>query len=142
VRPPAAVPPPTAKAEPAPSGPVIPDTPAGATFRAWFDAFNDGGHQGLGGGPTRHDRRSDEDRGRRRHPRARVVEAAAAKLIEGYVYAEVAEQMAEAIRAHQARGDYDAIDDGPSLAARLTADLRAVSHDKHLNVSWQPMVPR
>ena len=35
-------------------------------------------------------------------------------------------------------GAYDAITDGNAFAARLTSDLRAVSHDRHLRVDFNP----
>lgn len=209
-RAPAVAPPPPVKPEPAPTGPVIPDTPAGVTFRAWFDAFNGGDEAGIGAFVSQYkpamplemwlqfragtggfelvamepgDRLSlrfvvkehaspteavgwlkvkDADPPEIESftilgippgmtademdihiddaTRTRVVEAAAARLIELYVYAEVAEKLTKAIRDHQASGAYDSIDEGPAFAERLTQDLQAVSHDKHLGVMWDPMV--
>ncbi len=46
--------------------------------------------------------------------------------------------MDEALRAHQQRGDYDAVTDGDAFAALLTNQLQEVSHDKHLRVSYSP----
>src|SRR5262249_34530455 len=61
-----------------------------------------------------------------------------------YVEPAAARQMADAINKHENNGDYDAISDGDAFAARLTKDLRAVSHDKHLRVDFSPfkMPPR
>ena len=68
--------------------------------------------------------------------RAVVVEGAATHLINYYVFPDVGAQMAAAIREHQRRHDYDSITSARSLAERLTADLREVSHDKHLAVIY------
>jgi retinol-binding protein 3 len=70
--------------------------------------------------------------------RARVVAGVGAKLDEYYVYPELAKKMGAAIRANLDKGAYAAITDGDDFAARLTKDLQAVSHDKHLHVVCQP----
>jgi hypothetical protein len=72
--------------------------------------------------------------------RARVIDGAIANLNEYYVFPETAKKMEEAVRLHQKKGDYDAVDHGEDFAQRLTADLRAVSHDKHLGVNFSPAV--
>ena len=46
--------------------------------------------------------------------------------------------MADALQTHDAKGDYNSISDGDAFAARLTTDLQAVSHDKHLRVDFNP----
>jgi hypothetical protein len=71
--------------------------------------------------------------------RARVIDAAAAKLDELYVFPETAKNMGEAVRAHHKRGAYDGVDESRAFAALLTEHLREVSRDKHLNVSYSPM---
>jgi len=70
--------------------------------------------------------------------RARVVEAAIAQLDTSYVFPEVATKMAAAARAHLKRGDYDAVTNGMTFAARLTDDFQDVSHDRHLRVNFSP----
>lgn len=70
--------------------------------------------------------------------RARVIDGAVAALNESYVFPETAKKMEEAVRAHQKKGDYDAIADGDDFAKRLTDDLQGVSHDKHLHVMFSP----
>jgi retinol-binding protein 3 len=70
--------------------------------------------------------------------RARVIDGVIAQLKENYVEAPLADQMAEALKTHEAKGDYNSIVDGDVFATKLTEDLRAVSHDKHLNVSFNP----
>ena len=68
--------------------------------------------------------------------RQRVIDGIAKNLKESYVYPDLARKMEDAIRANQKRGDYDAITDPDAFANRLTKDLQAVSHDKHLGVNY------
>jgi C-terminal processing protease CtpA/Prc len=42
--------------------------------------------------------------------------------------------MGDSLRAHEAAGDYEALAEARAFARRLTGDLQAVSHDKHLRV--------
>jgi hypothetical protein len=72
--------------------------------------------------------------------RARAIDAILRCLNEGYVFPEVAKKMEEAIRERVAQKEYDAIEDGDALAERLTRDLRAVSRDLHLFVSYSAEV--
>ena len=73
--------------------------------------------------------------------RTRVIDAIAAKLDEYYVFPDVAKKMTQAVRDHAKAGDYDKVSTGPEFAEKLTEDLLAVSHDKHLHVNFQPHVP-
>ncbi len=70
--------------------------------------------------------------------RADVVDAALEALEDRYVFPEVAAEMAQAIRARQRRGDYDAMQSGRAFARQLTEDLQQVSDDKHLWVDYLP----
>lgn len=70
--------------------------------------------------------------------RAKVIDGAITNLNEFYVFPETAKKMEEAVRARQKKGDYDSINDGDDFAKRLTDDLQAVSHDKHLHVMFSP----
>ena len=72
--------------------------------------------------------------------RARVIDAVVANLNEFYVFPETAKKMAEALRARQKRGEYDAVADGGAFAGLLTEHLQQVSHDKHLRVDFFPAV--
>lgn len=72
--------------------------------------------------------------------RARVVDGAVSKLNEYYVFPETAKKMAEAVQARLKSGAYDTITGADDFATALTDDLRAVSHDKHLGVSFSPQV--
>jgi hypothetical protein len=188
--------------------PVIPDTPAGRTLKAWLEAFNSGDRARIeayiqkfdperpvdnqvnfrnqtGGfdllsiekserthiefrvkekaGPTTAIGRldvKDSDPpavvgfGVRALPpgvtdadftidaaaRQRAIDGIAAMLNEFYVFPETAKKMEEAVRARQKAGAYDSISNGDAFAETLTADLREVSHDKHLGVSFSPAV--
>ena len=68
--------------------------------------------------------------------RARVIEAAIAKLEENYVFPEVAAKMAAAVRDRSKRGAYDDVVAGARFAQLLTEDFQAVSKDKHLRVNF------
>ena len=70
--------------------------------------------------------------------RAKVIDGAVAALNDTYVFPETAKKMEEAVRAHQQKGDYDAISDGDDFAKRLTDDFQAISHDKHLRMMFSP----
>jgi hypothetical protein len=70
--------------------------------------------------------------------RERIVDAASSKLNEYYVYAETAKKMTAALKKHVKDGDYNEITEGDVFASRLTTDLQAVSHDKHLRVNYSP----
>lgn len=71
--------------------------------------------------------------------RQRVIDGVAKNLKDSYVYPELAQKMDDAIRANQKRGDYDSIIDPDVFASRLTKDLQAVGHDKHLRVDFSPV---
>ena len=76
--------------------------------------------------------------------RKKVIDGVETNLKEYYIEPALAQQMADALKAHAARGDYDAISDGDAFASRLTKDMQEVSHVKHLNVNFSPfkMPPR
>lgn len=69
--------------------------------------------------------------------RRRVIDGVAADLTRFYVHPAVAAQMVAALRAHEKAGAYRDFTDGLEFADRLTADLRAVSHDLHLWVAFR-----
>jgi hypothetical protein len=68
--------------------------------------------------------------------RQRVIDGIVKNLNEFYVYPDLAQKMADAVRASQKGGDYDAITDPDAFANRLTKNLQSVSHDKHLGVNY------
>jgi hypothetical protein len=70
--------------------------------------------------------------------RTRVIEGIKSNLAEFYIDVALAKQMQDALDLHQKAGEYDSITDGDAFADRLTKDLRAVSHDRHLGVNFSP----
>jgi hypothetical protein len=68
--------------------------------------------------------------------RQRVIDGAVENLKQHYIDPDGAQKMADALLAHEARGDDDAITDGESFAKRLTAQMRDVSHDMHLELVY------
>lgn len=57
-------------------------------------------------------------------------------LKDNYSYPEIAVKMESAIREKQKRGGYDSFVDGNLFAKQITADLRKVFDDKHLELSY------
>ena len=72
-------------------------------------------------------------------PARRVADAAGSTLEAKYVFPSRARTAASVLRTNAAAGNYDGIA-GSALAERLTADLRAVLHDKHVNVRFSEAV--
>lgn len=70
--------------------------------------------------------------------RDEVVTALIRQLTDYYIYPDQAALMGKALRAKQQHGDYNSIDNARVFADMLTTDLRAVSHDKHLQVRTSP----
>jgi hypothetical protein len=73
--------------------------------------------------------------------RTAVVTATADALRQRYIYPDVGRSAAEAIETALAAGKYDAIVEPWAFAERLTTDLQAVSHDKHMRVSARGPAP-
>ncbi|MCA1592836.1 MAG: S41 family peptidase [Acidobacteria bacterium] len=73
--------------------------------------------------------------------RTEVIEGVIKRLNDFYVFPEVAKQMEAAIRQRMQNKEYDRITSAALLAQTLTSHLRAISHDKHLEVhsSYQPL---
>src|SRR5581483_7175780 len=74
--------------------------------------------------------------------RQKTIDAISEQLNAYYVYPDVAAKMIEAVREHQKHGDYNSILDGNDFAEALTRDLRAVSHDRHLSVEYDPYLEK
>jgi hypothetical protein len=68
--------------------------------------------------------------------RARVIAGAAAQLDSFYVFPAIAARIGDTLRERFARGEYDRYDNGFTFAMRLTGDVRALSHDKHMRVDY------
>jgi len=67
--------------------------------------------------------------------RQQVVDQLSTALRERYVYPDVGAKAADAITASLKGGAYDKLDDPGQFAARLTDDISAIAHDKHLRVN-------
>lgn len=70
--------------------------------------------------------------------RQQVLDGAIEHMRRGYIFEDVAEKMAGALRAHAKAGAYDAITSGADFAAAVTNHLQAVSKDKHLRIVYNP----
>jgi hypothetical protein len=68
--------------------------------------------------------------------RQRVMDAVIKNLKAHYVDSEVAHKMADALRAHEKSGDYEAVTDAAAFADLVTRQIRDVSHDMHLEVAY------
>lgn len=70
--------------------------------------------------------------------RKQTIDLIITALNASYIFPQVAEKMADTLRAHETKGDYNTITDGDAFASALSKDLIEVSHDKHLGVYYQP----
>ncbi|HMC50921.1 MAG TPA: S41 family peptidase [Solirubrobacterales bacterium] len=70
--------------------------------------------------------------------RQAIVDEVIGALDDAYVFPETAHKMGERLRQQLGSGAYDRLTTLPALAAQLTEDLRGVSHDPHLEVTWAP----
>lgn len=70
--------------------------------------------------------------------RTQVIDGAIDHLRRAYIFEDVAERMAEAVRTHLAKGAYDSITGPREFASTLTAHLQEVSRDKHLRIIYDP----
>ena len=73
--------------------------------------------------------------------RTAVVKAAADALRQRYVFPDVGKRAAEAIEAALAAGKYDELVQPWAFAERLTADLEAIAHDKHMRITARGPAP-
>ena len=70
--------------------------------------------------------------------RRAAVERIAELLEERYVFPDVGAEAGHLLMRQLDAGAYEALSDDSVFAERLTADLQAVAHDKHLNVWLSP----
>lgn len=63
-----------------------------------------------------------------------VVAKLSEALRDDYVFPDVGEKAAEKINGALAAGAYDTLSDPNAFAARLSSDVAAVAHDKHLSI--------
>jgi hypothetical protein len=66
--------------------------------------------------------------------RRELVERLGEELRDRYVFPDVAERAAARIGAALAAGEYDGLADPAAFVQRLSADLQAIAHDKHLRL--------
>ena len=68
--------------------------------------------------------------------RTQVIDGILKRLNDSYVFPEVAKKMEQSIRERVGKKEYDQITSAKAFATKLTEDLQAVSHDKHLRVRY------
>ena len=68
--------------------------------------------------------------------RHKVVETIANKMAASYVFQDIGEKMAKALREHEKRGDYNQSGSANAFGDLVTTHLREISHDKHIRVSY------
>ncbi|MEP0265594.1 S41 family peptidase [Dokdonia sp.] len=67
-----------------------------------------------------------------------VVDSISSKLNANYVFPEIAAKMSSNIESKLKKGNYKSILDPQEFSSILTADLRAISNDKHIRVTFSP----
>lgn len=67
-----------------------------------------------------------------------VVESVAKTMKEAYIFPEIGEKIGKFITDNYKKSQYKTLSDPTDFAARLTADLVSVSHDKHIRVFFDP----
>jgi len=68
--------------------------------------------------------------------RTQVIDGILKRINDSYVFPEVAKKMEQSIRERVEKKEYDQITSAKQFATKLTDDLQAVSHDKHLRVRY------
>src|SRR5258705_2474041 len=78
-----------------------------------------------------------------RATRGAVVGRVAAMLDSFYYSPAIGKQLSDTLHARPARGTDDRYRTGPGLAIRLSEDVAAIAHDKHLGIRYSvPTIPR
>jgi hypothetical protein len=70
--------------------------------------------------------------------RAKVVERVADLMKSNYIFKEIAEKMEEKLNNQLTEGKYDKMVDVFEFSQALTRDLRSVSKDRHIRVTYSP----
>jgi hypothetical protein len=71
-----------------------------------------------------------------------VIKNLTDELNDGYVFPETAKKMEADLRDRVKKNEYDQITTARAFAEKLTSDLQAISHDKHLRVRFSaPVIP-
>jgi hypothetical protein len=76
--------------------------------------------------------------------RKRILAAAIVNLKDHYVDRNAAQKIADALAAHEKRGDYNAVADRAAFAAMLTQHMRDINLDRHLTFDYfqEPLPPQ
>ncbi len=75
--------------------------------------------------------------------RAEVANRVGQLMVDHYIFKETAEKMADKLETKLREGKYDKIDDVFEFSRILTEDLRSMSKDRHIRVTYSPeMVQR
>src|SRR5215217_9666932 len=68
--------------------------------------------------------------------RTQVIDGILKRINDSYVFPDIAKKMDQSIRERAGKKEYDQITSAKEFATKLTDDLQAVSHDKHLRVRY------
>jgi hypothetical protein len=68
--------------------------------------------------------------------RRKIVHGLAKVIREQYVYPELGRDIIIALETHFKNGEYDAYENGEDFAQRLTEDMHAAGHDKHMSIDF------
>jgi hypothetical protein len=74
--------------------------------------------------------------------RREVVAKLSDALRNNYVFPDVGQKAADKIAASLAAGEYDSLSDANAFAARLSGDVAAIAHDKHLWIAFIDAPPQ
>src|SRR5678816_570440 len=72
--------------------------------------------------------------------RTQVIDGILKRLSDSYVFPDIAKKIEQSIRERVDKKEYDQITSAKEFATKLTSDLQAVSHDKHLRVRYSNQV--
>ena len=67
-----------------------------------------------------------------------VIDEVSKLLNQGYIFAETAKKMEEALRAGLEKGDFDKLSEAPAFAQAVSRVLTEVSKDGHIGFSYNP----
>ena len=71
-----------------------------------------------------------------------VIDSVSKRLIDNYVFPEVAKKMSDLLQENFKKGAYQSTVSVATFSEKLTGDLRSVSKDKHLRVAFSPKPPK
>lgn len=69
-----------------------------------------------------------------------IIDSVMKTIEDVYVFPDVAVRMDKYVRGQLKKGAYDEIENAGEFTAKLTEDLRSISHDRHLGVAHLPMM--